>query len=349
MLSDGYKWKYLFTTSIGDTNRFLTTDFIPVRKIEGLPDAADLAGTAQKAVQDTAKSGAIYNIKLLTAGDDYTPTIVTYTVNGIVYPNAAKIVSDPSAGPVSGELDVKVMGNGSGTIAFATMVMETVDDVLVPTGSIEDIIIQDPGLNYEHVEVNINGSGGTGATARGVLGPAGGFGADPRRDLRAHYVGLNKVFQGTDNLPNTNDFRQIGIIKNPMENVIGGANILGIDDSYIGTNMLVVPAGLESYYLDDLTIIGTVSGAKANIVTYDNSTGIIYYSQDEITGYTPFRTDDVIRNNDDTSGGSTLDTVMPMIESTIARYSGQVLFVENRLAVTRGADQLETIRLVLAF
>ena len=230
------------------------------------------------------------------------------------------------------------------------MKMETVDNALVPTGVIEDIIIKTPGSDYDHVVITINGAGGTEATARGVLGPAGGFGADPRRDLRAHYACLNKIFQGTDDLPNSNDFRQIGIIKNPLET---GTDIAATNDMYIGTNMLTVSATLSGYFIDDLTIIGTESGAKANIVTYDNLTGIIYYSQDETTGYTQFLPSDNIRGIDDTTGTTyalnNAPGVLPILQSDIARYSGQVLFVENRLAVSRGVDQLETIRLVLAF
>ncbi len=36
-LSDGYNWKYMFTVSASDQNKFLDADFIPVRKLTGNP------------------------------------------------------------------------------------------------------------------------------------------------------------------------------------------------------------------------------------------------------------------------------------------------------------------------
>ena len=39
-LSDGYNWKYMFTISASDQNKFLDADFIPVRKLTGNPTHA---------------------------------------------------------------------------------------------------------------------------------------------------------------------------------------------------------------------------------------------------------------------------------------------------------------------
>ena len=75
------------------------------------------------------------------------------------------------------------------------------------------------GRNFVNATVTISGGGGSGATARAVLGPPNGIGADPRDELKATSLMFNSKPDGTENgdflAGNDQDFRQVMLIRNP--------------------------------------------------------------------------------------------------------------------------------------
>ncbi len=305
--SDGYIWKYMFTVPTDSSTKFLTTSFVPVPRLTVQPGAGeDNALINQWSVQDNAVDGAIYNIKVTAGGSGYT-SVPTVTITG----------------------------SGSSCAATAVLTAQVLTDITVTT----------PGTGYENAVVTITGGGGANATARAVIGPKGGFGYDARNELRAHYVAINKVFNGDESgaIVSTNDFRQIALLKNPVDN---STSAIATGTIYDTTTQLTVTTGTT--FAVNAEIEGTVSGAKAIVVEYDATNGIIYVNQNASTGYEAFdvATPDLIRLSSESSGGETLSAIgVPDLD----KYSGEMLFLENRTAVSRGADQIETIRLVIAF
>ena len=63
--SDGYRWKYMFSLSTAERNRFMSPTYIPVKKI----DSDDSSN--QFAVQTAAANGAINHIKVSANGTGY--------------------------------------------------------------------------------------------------------------------------------------------------------------------------------------------------------------------------------------------------------------------------------------
>jgi len=63
-LSDGYKWKYMYTISPQDTLKFTTSEYIPVKKVGVLND-----GSNQYTVEQSAVDGAIDVINRTSNGD----------------------------------------------------------------------------------------------------------------------------------------------------------------------------------------------------------------------------------------------------------------------------------------
>ena len=305
--SDGYIWKYMFTVPTDSSTKFLTTSFVPVHRLTVQPGGGeDTALINQWSVQDNAVDGAIYNIKVTAGGSGYT-SVPTVTITG----------------------------SGSSCAATAVLTAQVLTDITVTT----------PGTGYENAVVTITGGGGANATARAVIGPKGGFGYDARNELRAHYVAINKVFNGDESgaIVSTNDFRQIALLKNPVDNA---TSAIATGTIYDTTTQLTVTTGTT--FAVNAEIEGTVSGAKAIVVEYDATNGIIYVNQNASTGYEAFdvATPDLIRLSSESSGGETLSAIgVPDLD----KYSGEMLFLENRTAVSRGADQIETIRLVIAF
>ena len=303
---DGYIWKYLFTVSTEDSNKFLTSAFIPVRFLAADPGVgADSALLNQYDVQENAVDGAIYNIKITAGGTGYT--------------------SAPT---------VTIQGDGSNATATAT----------VTAGVVTNITVTNPGSGYKQVKVTISGGGGSGATAYAVLSPAGGFGADPRNDLRAHYVGINSRLiyaDGGGDFIVGNDFRQIGLIRNPYNY---GTTTVATAETLAATKSLEIATG--ETFAADAVIEGSSTGAKAIVDSYDAVNGIIRYHQTEETGFVDFTTSDTIRLEGETGTGQTVNAVNnPEVEP----YSGEIIFLENRTPVNRATDQIETIKLVLEF
>jgi len=75
--SDGYTWKYMYTISLGDANKFLTTLHMPVKTISASDGSTE--SDRQLAVQNAAVNGAIEIIETVNVGAGY------HTVaNGVV-------------------------------------------------------------------------------------------------------------------------------------------------------------------------------------------------------------------------------------------------------------------------
>lgn len=303
---DGYIWKYLFTVSSIDSTKFLTSAFIPVKYIESAPgDGADTATVDQYNVQQNAVDGAIYNIVVTARGSGY-----------------------DSGNPPT----ITIEGNGTG--AAGTVVVDE-------NGQVEGITMTNFGSGYDYARV-VFSSGA--ATARPVVGPKGGFGADPRNDLKSHYVTLNTSLvyaEGGGDFIVGNDFRQIGVIRNPYNY---NTTTVSTAETLSATKKITLVDTSGSFTADQV-IEGTDSGAKAIVDHYDSAAGVIRYHQTDETGYEPFTTDDEIADEGDTSGVAVDSLSNPEVEP----FSGEVVFLENRTPVNRQSDQIETIKLVLEF
>lgn len=67
--SDGYTWKYMYTISLGDANKFLTSVHIPVKTIAATDGSIE--SDRQVAVQGAAVNGAIEVIETVSLGSGY--------------------------------------------------------------------------------------------------------------------------------------------------------------------------------------------------------------------------------------------------------------------------------------
>lgn len=92
MTTDGYVWKYMYTISSTDYDRFATTNYIPIKTIP-----ADDNST-QWQVQNNAIEGAIHVIKVINPGFGYytsTSSVVNYKVSAVglnAYTNAGSTI-----------------------------------------------------------------------------------------------------------------------------------------------------------------------------------------------------------------------------------------------------------------
>lgn len=154
--ADGYTWKFLYTLSASDANKYLTANFMPVKFLESTDSASPASDIEQKGIQDAAIPGQIGSIRITNGGTGYSsaPTVI---ISGDG--DSAQATAIISGGAV---VDIKMDSNGSGTILH--------------------------GNGYTAATISFSSGS---ATARAVLPPIGGFGANPIRDLRSRALMFN--------------------------------------------------------------------------------------------------------------------------------------------------------------
>jgi len=198
-----YLWKYLYTISSEDEEKFVTGNYMPVR------DASDTLD---------ASTGDVFN--------DSSARYITFntartTGNGGIY----QIVVDTAGTGYSSAAPPSVVIDGDGTAAVAT--------VEISGGSIIDIHMVSYGENYSFADVRIvtaQGGSGSGATASAIISPRNSFAntsglhyfsnhaINNKSELHAKNVMLYVELEGSEGglIVTGNEFRRIAILKNPL-------------------------------------------------------------------------------------------------------------------------------------
>jgi hypothetical protein len=235
--SDGYTWKYMYTISLGDANKFLTAAHMPVRKAEAGETSAE--SSRQLDVQDAAVNGSIEIVETVQVGSGYATV-----ANGVVAQansNSLTLLSTNDVSPINnyyvGSSVYISSGSGSGQLrriikysgaskqlvvntAFTTPAnndsrvvispsvvivgdgkgAEAYSSVDTSTGAISSINVIDTGSEYTRAKAYItaNTDHGAGATANVVISPTGGHGSDAIRELFADKILLNVTFNGEE-------------------------------------------------------------------------------------------------------------------------------------------------------
>jgi hypothetical protein len=294
-LADGYRWKFMFTISGNDVNKFLTNSFVPVKKLESDD------GSIQWNVQAASVDGAIHRVKLINAGSGY--------------------ASAPT---------VTITGDGTGATATAT----------ISGGVVTAINMTTVGSGYSKAIVTL--SGGTpsvAATARAVVSPQGGHGSNPISELGGFYVMTQVLLEGADGSGDfiiDNDYRQLGIVRNPYEYGTTTIATSTTKSALTGLNHGTTTGGS---FIKDVEVVGGTSGAKGFVASVGS--GLVKIYQNDASGYVAFQSGEVITQ------GTVSATISSITDPEIERFSGEVVYIENRSPVNRASNQTEDVRLVI--
>lgn len=221
---------------------------------------------------------------------------------------------------------VTITGDGTGAAAEAILV----------NGKVSKIRMTSYGIGYRWAKVTITGNG-YGAKARPIITIYGGHGKDSVNGLYCRtlmfYTNVSKdKNQGFDV---NNDFRQVGIIKSPR--AFGTTYKL---DSAIGSACWVVIGNINtSNFQKDMLIRLASNNARFRIVNL-NSTSALIQSLDNAY---PVIGGVMVNDFAQTFGVS--GTTAP----TLDKYSGDLLFIDNKQAFTPTQDQTVTLRTVIKF
>lgn len=316
--SDGYVWKYLYTIGALTASKFTSANYIPVAFIESVDSNSSALQIEQKGIQDAAIPGEVVNIKILDGGVGYVsaPTI-SFTGNGTKAPKA------------------------TATISGGTIVKIEMDD----SGSGKAF-----GRGYDYAAVSFSGGGGSGAEARAVIAPEGGLGADPRNDLKSTALMFNSQITGdeTNSFITGNDFRQVGLIRNPKVGVDSADSAFeGIAGNVLRRLHL---GSIAQTFTADKTLVGSLSTARAYIDKFDSF--YIWYHQTEETGFSQFQEGETVTETDG-NGEGILDSAAidgdddAFTLPTINNLTGDLIYIDNRAAIERSPDQTEDIKVII--
>ena len=332
--SDGYIWKYMYTIATADAEKFLTTSYMPVKTVS-LNFANDTAAENalsegdyaqylnQKASKEHAKAGGIERIHVISGGSGY-----------------------------DGKPTVAISGDGTGATVAATQV------TMAGSGgsqTVSAITLTDKGTDYRVAKISFSGgTPDTVAQARVILSPKQGHGVDPIRELGSFFIALNAKLDNSsgDDITTGNDFRQIMLLKDPqLHNASAYAGAAATADVIKPMSGLDVASGTIANLQVDEVIVGNSGNTPTAFVTeVDTTNGIVYYHQNDKTGFEPF-------DNGETITGQTTSTALVLessnanvVSSTgVDRRSGEMLFLENRAPISRNETQIEDIKVIIEF
>jgi hypothetical protein len=380
--SDGYRWKFMYNITPADVLKFTTTNFIPAKQL----DSDD--GSLQFDVQAAASNGAIDFIDVTSAGSGYlfaTGTFSNVDSSTIVKLTSASTTDDSyvgstvyvSGGTGSGQLreivdyqgninkatvnaafspvpdtsstyivgpKVTITGDGQGALAYANVALPALSSATVGN-TVNQVVMIDTGSNYSkfNVTISANSSHGTGAVASGSVAPYGGHGNNAVKELGATDVILNVRMTGTESgtFITNNDFRIVGLMRDPL---LANGDIANTT-VYDMTTKLTVTGKSGTFSADEM-IAGGTSGASARFVSFANTNASGTAGVISVTGLDgTFEAAETITGNTSTQTA----TVASINNRDLQDFKGDILYVENRLPVSRAADQTEDIKLIVRF
>lgn len=155
--SDKYIWKYMFSISAEDQERFLTDSFMPVKTLSSDDN------TLQYQVQDNAVDGSINDIVLVNRGSGYTSNNITVNITGDgLFANAVA-----KRNTVTFQLESIIVDNKGSRYSFANVRITsntgtgaTARAIISPPGGHGSDPIYELGGSYLMIDTKINNQEG---------------------------------------------------------------------------------------------------------------------------------------------------------------------------------------------
>ena len=313
-------------------------------------------GSGANLVPFVNASGEVEDIVIVNGGEGYTYADITIVgsgqnANAFAYLSTGDLDTNQSTVELSAlnggihafrvlnsgnsytSANVSIVGDGSGFLGSV---------VISNTNTISHITVTNAGIGYTYANVVITGNGSN-ANVVAIISPQGGHGSNAVKELFSDtlmfYSTINN--EKIHNIDVNNDYRQFGIIKDikQFNNNKSFANVTGTSCYLINANTTVSSLSnqLESdtilTLVDDSTRIFEVVEVSANnriLITnlnnYSLSAGNVLYDSNTDSAYT--------------------------IESidyypSINKFTGDMLFIDNRTTVSYSDQQLVTLRTVI--
>jgi hypothetical protein len=314
--ADGYTWKFLYSIGALRADKFLSSAYMPVRFVGATDSDSPAEDLQQQLVQNAAVKGQIVGYSVTSGGSGYTST--------------------PS---------VSIVGNGTGATAYAVRAGETIVDIKVKADSAGNSGNSYFGSGYDYANVVISGGGGDSCIVRPILGQYDGIGSNPVIDLKSNGVMFNSKPDGIENgdfITGDEIFRQVLLLRNPRVDSAEGT-LLTSTSARALNSIIHDGSGFVKSIVQKSQIQGVTSGAVA-IIDDTNDSDTIWYHQNETTGFSSFQVAEEIQvvGNTNING-----SITNKVDGEFNQYTGELLYIDNRSAVTRSTDQTEDLKIVI--
>ncbi len=335
---NNYLWKYLYTISTDDAQKFVTTSWMPVRNpVEGeVSDAYTIFNAAR-----SVSNGSIQSVVVDSEGTGYT-----------------------------GDVTAVVTGDGTGAVIQPVISGNKMIGINVVAG----------GQDYTWASIDIVTSNtGTGATATAIISPRNSFsnttgtyyitnhGINLVEELLAKQVMLSVELDGAadGDLMIGNNYRRVGVVRNPL---LYGTNTVATANTYRQTLELRVSPRMTEFAIDEIVwqqsansqAYGVVVSIEDNVLRLTNVNGTFVVSETVYGigngsanghGVGPTTVVSAIPEPfiPPVSASGAVATVEAITYPEIQPFSGDILYVDQRVPITRANNQTEVIRTILSF
>lgn len=354
---DGYVWKYLYTIKPSDIVKFESTDYIPVpNDWETSPD--------NSAVRDNAVDGSIKIVTITNRGVGVGTANRTYTRvpikgNGtgaectIVINNDSKVesvnVSNQGSGYTYGTVDLEGGGVPTGTTR------PTFDVIITPKGGHGADIYRELGaynvLLYSRLENDIENPDfitGNQIARIGIVENPKSYASSQNLTLdKASAVSAIRLtgagYSGVDFAPDSFITQTVATGTTAVGRVVSYEQTTGVlkywqDRSLAGFTSVGVAITNPIYGFNTVQFTSspqtggnvTIVGSEINLSISTNFTGV----------------STVINNRTYYLGQS---FVNGLATPEVQKYSGNIIYVDNRPSITRSSNQKEDIKVILQF
>ena len=218
---------------------------------------------------------------------------------------------------------VTITGDGTGATANST----------ITAGVVTAVTITNPGSGYTRAQVAF-ASGA--ATATAVISPKGGHGSNAVEELGGKYIMLNVRLDGNESntFSTANEFRQVGIVRDPY---------------LYGTSTRAVASSFRQSFKYQLSSISGTFTLDETITSGSNTASVVEFTTPNLFTTLPLNLP--FANTASVSGGtsSASGTIAAITTPGLQPYSGDIIYVENRVPISRAADQIEDVKLIIQF
>jgi len=324
--SDNYKWKYMYSLTSAETLNFMSTDFMHV--------------STDSTVSAAAVNGALDTIEIVAGGSSYNTNSGT-TITAI-----------------------PIRGDGANGVA----------SVVISSGAVATASVTTAGTGYTYAYIRSTdiiaatnaGGAGSGANLNVIIPPKGGHGANAIKELGGFYVMMNKSLvgiEGTSDIGVTNDFRRIGLLKDPTN--FGTTTVASAATRR--QLFAAVFSSVSGTFTADEEINQATTGAVGKVVEYDATNKILFFYQTRFPDVGTATTGNLVAFSGanaitgqtssaaatpNTSSSATVNAVVfssGYSNPELAYDSGDMIYVEERSPITRASDQTENIKLIVEF
>jgi len=356
-------YRYAYVCTLNRDSGFFTNQFAAIGAIGSTPvlNTAYAVGAGP----DDSTGGLLYGFAIDDGGTGYSST-PTITVRGRRYNKTTNAIEKFSIEPA-----VTITSPSPGYALTAITINLDSSDIL-----------RTNLLGIIDADVVVSGGGGSGAVVRPLIGPLEGFGGDILNQLPTYYAGVRAEFE--DDLSGDGliiPFRQISLIKDASfatgdtpDDAAYAAGDVAKCLRYLNVTGGGTPAAMTTgdifwdYADNDASAADANSAGYAVAIFdyYDSVLNRIYYHQntdtdgdEQYVNKIEFTSSGTINSS---SGGTityssiTYPEYSPFRESNAedsqfeyGKQNGNVLFIENRKKVTRAADQIEEVRMIIQF